>query len=185
MQIVTIQTKRLNLRGFAPDDLDRLAEILSDPQVMRYMPGGQPLSRERSNRHLQSILSHWEQHGFGWWAVIHRADDRLIGWCGLTYLPEVDETEVAYLLDRPYWGQGFATEGAHASLRYGFEERNLERIIALAHLENGASQRVMQKIGMTYEDQLHLWGLDLAQYAINRDAFQPGEATYTLQRTAE
>jgi RimJ/RimL family protein N-acetyltransferase len=180
MQIPQVETERLILRDFAPDDLDRLAAILGKAEVMRYMPGGEPFSRERAEKAFNNILGHWEQHGFGWWAVICHADAQLIGWCGLTFVGELGETEVAYLLDEPYWGQGYATEGAQASLRYGFEELQLDRIIALAHTENFASQRVMQKNGMLYETKLHLWGLDLVQYAIARDAFQPGEVAYTL-----
>lgn len=183
MQIPIIETDRLALRGFAPDDLNRLAEILSTPEVMRYMPGGKPMSRERAEANLRQILGHWEQHGFGWWAVVYRPDDRLIGWCGLGLVDELGETEVAYLFDQPYWGKGIGTEGAHASLRYGFEELDLHRVIALAHTENIASQRVMQNNGMAYEGELHLWGLDLVQYAIAREAFQPREIVYTLHST--
>lgn len=182
MQTPVIKTERLTLRGFALDDLDHLAAILGDPQVMRYMPGGKPYPRERAGTTLNNLLNHWDQHGFGWWAVICNADARLIGWCGLGHVNELAEIEVAYLLDRPYWGKGFATESAHASLRYGFEELKLDRIIALAHTENIASQRVMQKIGMVYETELHLWGLDLVQYAITQDVHRPGETAYTLRK---
>lgn len=183
MQIPTIETDRLTLRGFVPDDLDRLAAILGDPEVMRYMPGGKPLPRQRAAANLKNILQHWDQRGFGWWAAICNADARLIGWCGLMFVDELAETEVAYLLDRPYWSRGLATEAAHASLRYGFEELQLERIIALAHIKNIASRRVMEKNGMVYDKELHLWDLDLVQYAITRDAFRSGEALYTLRRT--
>jgi ribosomal-protein-alanine N-acetyltransferase len=173
MQVPTVETGRLVLRGFVAEDLDPLAQILSDPEVMRYMPGGAPMARERAERTFQSILHHWEERGFGWWAVVYRSDGCLIGWCGLGHVDELDEVEVAYLLDRPYWGQGVATEGARASLKYGFEQLQLERVIALAHVENIASQRVMQKNGMTYEAHLHLWGLDLVKYAVSRAGFRP------------
>lgn len=185
MQIPTIETARLTLRGFVPEDIDRLAVILSDSEVMRYMPGGEPRTREQSERALTGIFEHWEMHGFGWWAVVHRSDAELIGWCGLTMIDEPPVTvdvEVAYLLDRPYWNKGFATEGAHASLRYAFDELELQRIIALAIPENGASRRVMEKIGMQYEKDVHFWDLDLVQYFITRDEFQPGEAVYKLRR---
>lgn len=171
MQNPTIETDRLTMRGFTSDDLDRLAAILGDPEVMRYMPGGKPYSRERAEAVLRNILGHWEQHGFGWWAIDYKVDGQLMGWCGLGHVEELSEVEVAYLFDRPYWGKGIATETAYASLRYGFDELELERVIALAHMENRASQRVMEKIGMVYESQLHLWGLDLVQYAITRGAF--------------
>jgi ribosomal-protein-alanine N-acetyltransferase len=166
-----MEADRFTMRGFVPNDLDRLAEILGDPDVMRYMPGGQPLSRERAEANLSFIFQHWEQHSYGWWAVDFKADTQLIGWCGLTYVKELTQVEVAYLFDKPYWGQGIATEAARASLRYGFDVLTLDHIIALAHTENIASQRVMQKNGMVYEEKLHLWGLDLVKYAITRGAF--------------
>jgi ribosomal-protein-alanine N-acetyltransferase len=185
MQIPTIETERLTMRGFTPDDLDCLTEILSDPHVMRFMPGGRPLSREKAEANLRFILRHWDEHGFGWWAVIHRADARLTGWCGLTYVDELSETEVAYLFDRPYWGQGIGTEAAHASLRYAFEELSLDRIIALAVPENVGSWRVMEKNGLTFETRLHLWDLDLVKYGIARDAFRPAEGVYHLREPSE
>ena len=171
MEIPTLNTRRLTLRGFVPDDLDRLAEMLGHPEVMRYMPGGKPLPREKAEATLRNILNHWEKHGFGWWAVVDNADGQLMGWCGLGIVDELSETEVAYLFDRPYWGKGIATEAAHASVTYGFEKLKLERIIALAHRENGASRRVMEKIGFGYDKDLHLWGLDLVQYATTRETF--------------
>jgi RimJ/RimL family protein N-acetyltransferase len=184
MQISTIETERLTMRPFVPGDLDRLADILSSPDVMRYMPGGKPLPREKAEAHITGIQKHWEQHGYGWWAVICNADSQLTGWCGLTYLPELEEVEVAYLFDKPYWGQGVGTEAAHASLRYAFEELQMERIIALAHIENIASQRVMEKNGMTREKELHLWGLDLVQYGISRDAFRPSQKKHALRKSS-
>jgi ribosomal-protein-alanine N-acetyltransferase len=185
VRIPTIETERLTLREFDPQDVNRLAAILSDPEVMRYMPGGEARSREQSEAAWRSIVVHWERYGFGWWAVVCKADANIIGWCGLAMIDEPPETvdvEVAYLLARPYWGRGIATEGAHASLRYGFEELDLDRIIALAFPENVASRRVMEKNGLVYEKVVHLWGLDLVQYAIARDAFRPTGAAYTLHR---
>ena len=182
MQKPTVETDRLILRRFSPDDLDSLSEILSRPEVMRYMPGGEPYPRERSARTLQSIIDHWEQHGFGWWAICWKRNPQLIGWCGLSYLEELDETEVAFLMNSQFWGRGVATEGAHASLRYGFEELGLDRIIALAHVKNFASRRVMEKNGLTYREDLHLWGLELAKYAIERGAFRPNDSRFLLHK---
>jgi ribosomal-protein-alanine N-acetyltransferase len=169
LQPPIIETERLNLRRFAQDDIDRLAEILGDPVVMRYMPGDEPWPREWAERELRNLIEHWGRHGYGRWAVVDRKDEKMIGWCGLAFLPELEETEVAYLLDKDYWNRGYATEAARISLRYGFEEKGLERIIALAFPENAASIRVMEKIGMTYEKMTHVWRLDLVQYEITRD----------------
>ena len=92
---------------------------------------------------------------------------------------------MAYLFDRPYWGQGIGTEAAHASLRYGFEELKLDRIIALAVPENVGSWRVMEKNGLNFETRLHLWDLDLVKYGIARDAFRPVEGVYHLHEPSE
>jgi ribosomal-protein-alanine N-acetyltransferase len=165
-----IETERFILRGFVPEDIDRLTEILGDPIVMRYMPGDKPWPREWAERELRNLIGHWDQHGYGRWAVVKSEDDKVIGWCGLGFLPELNETEVAYLLDKDYWNRGYATEAARISLRYGFEEAGLDRIIALAFPDNAASIRVMEKIGMTYEKITHIWRLDLVQYGISRHA---------------
>lgn len=175
MKPPVVKTDRLILRGFEPEDIDRLAEILGDPLVMRYMPGSKPWPRKWAERELRSIIEHWVQHGYGRWAVVDGEDGNMIGWCGLGFLEELGETEVAYLLDKDYWNRGYATEAARFSLRFGFEEVGLDRIIALAFPENAASRRVMEKIGMVYEKMTHVWNLDLVQYKITSGMFRKAE----------
>ncbi len=182
LQVPTIKTDRLTLRGFEPDDVDRLAALLGDPAVMRYMPARKPLSRKQAAASLRRVSMCWHQHGRGRWAVIPNEDSRLIGWSGLEYLPEVDETEVLYLFGPEYWGKGYATEAAHASLRWGFEELQLECIIGVAFSENAASCRVLEKNGLVYEGRCYISECRMVQYAITRDVFRPGEGTYILQR---
>ena len=171
MQPPVFKTGHLTLRGFVPEDIDRIAEIIGDPVVMRYMPGSRPWPREAVERELGRIIDHWGRHGYGRWAVIH-SDGRMIGWCGIEFLRELGETEVAYLLDKDYWNRGYATEAALFSLWFGFEKVGLDRIIALAFPENAASIRVMEKIGMVYEKTTHVWNLDLVQYQITREMFR-------------
>jgi RimJ/RimL family protein N-acetyltransferase len=152
------------------DDLDRVVKLLGDPDVMRYMPGGEPWPIDKAEKELRGIIAEWEERGYGRWAVI---DDNgaMIGWCGLGYLKELDETEVAYLMDKGYWNKGYATEGGLASLRYGFEAVGLEKIVALAFPENAASRRVMEKLGMSFEGVIHIWKLNLVKYSITREEF--------------
>jgi len=95
-----------------------------------------------------------------------------IGWCGLQYLPETEEVEVAYLLGKAYWGKGIATEAAQASLRYGFEDLGLESIVGIVHLENKASQRVLEKLGLTFVEQANYFGMECYRYLIERSSYE-------------
>jgi ribosomal-protein-alanine N-acetyltransferase len=117
---------------------------------------------------LRTLSEHRETHGYGNWGIVPHKEDQIIGWAGLQFLPELNETEVGYLLDKPCWGKGLATEAASKSVRYGLEELKLDHIIALVHLENIASQRVIQKCGMTYVETIPIWGIDLTRYRVNR-----------------
>ena len=92
----------------------------------------------------------------------------MIGWCGLEYLPELRETEIAYLLSRAAWGRGYATEAAGAALRFGFESARLEELIGLVHPDNAGSIRVLEKIGMRQADRLTLWGMEMLRYRCRR-----------------
>jgi ribosomal-protein-alanine N-acetyltransferase len=172
MTIPTITTARLILRPFAEEDTDPLHQILGDRDVIRYLPTTEPPARDRVRRFVIDQIDHWQKRGYGWWAVEPRAQKTLIGWNGLRYLPETDEIEVAYLLSKAWWGQGLATEGAKASLRYGFETIGMETIIALVHPENAASQRVIEKLGMTFIEQALYFGIDCRRYTIARSAWE-------------
>jgi ribosomal-protein-alanine N-acetyltransferase len=179
--IPVIETARLRLRPLTLADADAYhAAILSDPDVMRYLPGGQPLPRDRAGFTIQCQIDNWARDGIGLWAVERAEDGRLIGHCGLMHLPDSTEIEVAYALAQSVWGQGFAPEAAHAALRFGFEERGLARIVAVAVPANVASQRVMEKIGMTNEGLQPAYGTELAFYSMVRAAFRPGDAPYRV-----
>jgi len=171
MTIPTITTSRLTLRAFADADIEPLHHILGDRDVVRYLPTTNPPSRDKVQEFISRQLKHWEDHGFGWWAVEPRWKNELIGWSGLQFLPETEEIEVAYLLSKAYWGKGLATEAAKAGLQYGFESIGLETIIALVHLENKASQRVIEKLGMSFVDWSHYFGIDVYRYSIERSSF--------------
>jgi ribosomal-protein-alanine N-acetyltransferase len=153
--------------------------------VLVYFPTTKAPPLDRVQRLVVGHLKHWDEHGYGWWAVEPRAsqttrspgtarvsDSALIGWAGLTYLPETDETEVAYLLDKPFWGRGLATEAARASLRYGFEELAIDTIVGVVHPDNLASQRVLTKAGLSFVEPAHYFGMDVLRYTIERSAWR-------------
>ena len=165
-----IETDRLRLRMFRPDDLNDLAALLRDPEVMRYVEDGKPKDRAVAEKALHSIIAHWQRHGFGRWAVEEKASGEFVGLGGLRSL--FGTPEVVYHLAKAHWGKGFATELAHASLSFGFNEHRFARIVALAKPENAASIRVMQKLGMHLEMETSYYGIEVVQYAITADEFE-------------
>jgi len=154
------------------DDLNDLSIIRSDPDVMRFIGTGEPQLRPRVKEILGDMLAGWKQRGFGRWAVILKEGNKLIGWCGLTFLEETPEVQIGYGIEKSYWGRGFSTEAALASLRYGFEVMKIDRIVGVAMAENVASRRVMEKIGMRYEKVGHWYGAELVCYAISRNEYR-------------
>ena len=163
-----IETARLRLRMFTQDDLDALSLITGDPEVMKYLGTSGARTREKTKNTIDAILRHWDAHGFGIFALEHKADARLIGWCGLQMLEKTPEVEVAYLLAKDYWNQGLATEAARAAIEYGFNELKINRIVAIARPENVGSYRVMEKVGMKYERDAHYYNVDVVYYALER-----------------
>jgi RimJ/RimL family protein N-acetyltransferase len=127
---------------------------------------------------LDYYIRYWQEHPFGLWAVERRADGALIGQCGLFHLDNTPEVEVAYLLAKDAWGQGYATEAATASLRYGFETADLPRIVAVVRPQNIASQHVLEKIGLSYERDARYYDLDVRYYGLDRADWPPSLAPY-------
>ena len=169
--IPKIEIGRLLLRQWREEDLEPYARICADPEVMRYLPG--VLTREESAKQIDRFVCHWREHGYGLWAVEEKADGEFIGFVGLAYQEDwpvgEHKVEVGWRLDRRFWGNGLATEGALASLSHGFENRKLERIISICDPRNRASQRVMEKCGLSFQGEAHWKGYDEVWYAIDRE----------------
>ena len=163
----TVQTPRLNLRLLESTDADVLHRINQIDGVLRYFPTTTAPPLEKVRRFIASQEEHWDRHRYGNWGIVPKGESQIIGWVGLQFLPELNETEVGYLLDAGFWRKGYATEAARASIQYGFEHCALEQIIALVHPENIASRRVIEKCGMTYEETIHLWGIDLMRHRLD------------------
>jgi RimJ/RimL family protein N-acetyltransferase len=185
--MLEIETARLRLRRFTLDDLDDFASICSDPDVMKYIGAGKPVSREALEPiYLSGYIKYWEKHGFGRFAVIHKEYGELIGYCGLRLfnypgLEMFDNTpEIVFLLKRTSWGMGIATEAARASLRYGFEQLKFARIVGITRRENLAAQRVLERIGMKYQNDVCYLDFDSRVYSMLRGEFQPNNFLYIL-----
>ena len=168
MPIPTIRTSRLLLRPWTPDDAEAWFEILQEDGILRYFPNPAPPPRKKADSYIAHHLEHWEKHGYGHWAVVTQDDKRVVGWSGLEYLPELGETEVAYLLSKSVWGRGYASEAARAALGFGFESAGLASIIGLVHQDNVASISVLEKCGLHFADRIRLWGIEMCRYRIQR-----------------
>jgi len=173
-----VETVRLRLRMLAPSDLDRLCLILGDLRVVTFLgvEAGKPFSRAECEKVLDTAIAAWSKYGYGRWAVIDKVTGELIGLCGLR--SREGTPELLYILAEAYWNRGLATEAAGACLRFGFEELELSRIIAFTRLENVASRRVLEKLGMSYEGEVREAGVDGVMYVIAREQFRLDESVF-------
>ncbi|WP_406319025.1 GNAT family N-acetyltransferase [Streptosporangium sp. NBC_01639] len=154
---ICVETERLVLRRITEDDADNLVELDSDPEVMRYLSGGEPTSREKIiGEILPRILSYTGNQGF--FAAIERSTGEFLGWFLLRAKhgePE-DEPELGYRLRKIAWGKGYATEGSVALIRKAFSELGVRRVYAETLAVNLGSRRVMEKAGLQYVRSFHV-----------------------------
>lgn len=148
----SLRTERLLLRTFTERDLAPFASLNADARVMEHFPS--LLTRAESDATVQRITDHFARHGFGLWAVEVPGVCDFIGFVGL-WTPSFEAhftpcVEVGWRLAATHWGKGYATEGARAALRFGWDRLGLDEIVAMTVPKNLRSRRVMEKIGMTY-----------------------------------
>lgn len=170
-----LETDRLFLRKLRDYDIEEIFEMRSDPAIMRYIREPQT-EREDSLQWIKMISQHWDTERIGFCGVIEKKTRSFVGWCGLWKLVDTDDIEVGYAIKKDHWAKGYATEAAHGCLKYGFEELDLERIVAVAYPENEGSQKVMRKLGMKRIGISKFYDNDLVQYAISRIEFDCKEA---------
>ena len=149
-KVVELETDRLLLRQWKPEDYPIFSEINADPEVMKYYPRALNVSESNGLAHkLATLIS---EQSWGFWAVERISDRQFIGFVGLnqpTYpLPVHPCIEVGWRLAKKYWGQGYDTEAARASLKFGFETLELEAIYSFCSVSNHKSSAVMERLGM-------------------------------------
>ena len=140
-----IETSRLILRPFNESDAKAAHAWFSDPEVFRFYTYG-PYSLEETAKRIREYMLHFAKHRFGKCIVLEKSTGVPIGDAGLSFTDDMRDVHVGYKFARSHWGLGYATEAAQASLKYGFDELNLRRILALVHPRNAASMRVIQKL---------------------------------------
>jgi RimJ/RimL family protein N-acetyltransferase len=166
---VVLETPRLALREMVPGDLDFVAGMLAHPEVMRYYP--RPLDRDEARAWLERQLARYAEFGHGLWLAVQRGGGAPVGQVGLI-VQEVDgqrEREIGYLIDRPFWRQGLATEAALAVRSFAFDGLGLDRVISLIRPANEPSQGVARKLGMTPRRQTLFRGRPTLVFEVRRD----------------
>ncbi len=153
-QNFVLETERLRLRPYRPDDLDKLEAILGDPETMRYYP--EPYGRERVLEWIEDNIRRYAEDGTGLWAMELTSTGEFAGNCGpaVRAVEGVPEVELRWHVKRALWGRGLAPEAAAACRDWAFEHLGTDRVISLIRTENVPSRRVAEKIGMTIDREV-------------------------------
>jgi RimJ/RimL family protein N-acetyltransferase len=169
-----LETRRLILREMTRGDLDFVAEVLGDAEVMQHYP--KQYSRDEAEEWIARQTTHYATHGYGLWLAIEKASGRPVGMIGLVprHLEGRNESEIAYLVHRLHWRQGLAVEAASAVRDYAFHRLGKPRVISLIRPENVPSQGVARKVGLRSEDRLvdHA-GYPHLLFSLDRDSTSP------------
>lgn len=152
-----METERLILRQWKDDDLRPYAQLNADPKVMKYFPA--VLSKQESDVQAGFFRQFISEKGWGFWAVELKETGQFIGFVGLlsndesSGLPNTPSIEIGWRLSSEFWGFGYATEAAQKALEFAFKTLLAPSIYSFTALQNEASQRVMQKLGMENTNQ--------------------------------
>ena len=156
-----LETERLALREWTPEDAEALFEMVGDAEVMRYVDTGQPWEGVgRVREWIGRLNESYRTRGFSRWAVVEKASGEAVGSCGFALLPWSGEIDFGYMFRRDRWGKGYASEITPAVLRHGFERYGFREVVASIAPENGASRRVLEKLGFVYRGNEVMQGED-------------------------
>ncbi|MCF8262981.1 MAG: GNAT family N-acetyltransferase [Melioribacteraceae bacterium] len=154
------ETGRLGFRNLITEDAEEFYKLNSDYKVIQYT-GDEEFANIKDAEDFLDSYNHYAKFGFGRWAVELKDSGEFLGWCGLKFNEEINKVDIGFRFFRKYWGRGFATEAASASLEYGFNNYKLNEIIGRAQKANLASIKVLEKIGMKFtgefEDEEGTW----------------------------
>ena len=165
--VVIFETPRLFLRRFTEEDARLIYKLNSDPDIVKYVH--EPvLDNEVQAKEIliNNILPQYKLNR-GRWAIHTKTNYDFIGWCGLKYIKETDITDLGYRLIKTAWGKGYATEAAQYTLIYGLRDLKIETITGMAHIENIASLKVLEKIGMKFNRHETVEGQPVKVYTLS------------------
>lgn len=162
-----LETQRLILREMTEADAGNLFALSQNPNVTRYIPGEPPLeTQEQALAVLRERVFPQHALGLGRWACIEKSTGAFIGWCGIKHIPEDGEYDVGYRFFEQYWGNGYATEAGAAVCEFAREKLAGKRVVGKAMLDNHASRRVLEKLGLVFERNAEEDGCVVAVYVL-------------------
>ncbi|MDH3641664.1 MAG: GNAT family N-acetyltransferase [Gammaproteobacteria bacterium] len=168
----SLSTERLILRPIANSDLAALHEFWNEPDVRRYLWDDQHLSREAVGRIVAASEACFTELGSGFFAIeVAKNPGMLVGFCGHRRFEDGDQVELLFGILPDFWGEGYVTEAAIAVLRFGFENCGIDRVVAAADTPNQRSVRVLQRLGMIFEERREFHGLDTVFYSMSESDF--------------
>lgn len=167
---IYLETPRTFMREILGNDFDFLLRMMSDPEVMRYYP--RPYGEKDVRDFINRMRSRYREDGCGLWLLVDRESGEPLGRVGLMrqHVNGVDEFEIGYMVHRPFWRRGLATEAALAVREHAFTERRLPRVVSLIRPENVPSQGVARKLGMAIAGSCELMGLPHHVFAVESPA---------------
>ncbi len=170
--MIALETQRLLLRTWEPDDFEAYAAMSAEPEVMRFLShDGKPLSRFDAWRSFAAQVGHWKLRGFGMFAVVERTSGDLVGRIGPWQPEGWPDFEIGWTLGGKYWGRGYATEAVKACITYSFTELRRSHLISIIDPDNIRSIRVAERVGEQLEGTVtlpHLPNRTLLQYGLYR-----------------
>jgi len=165
---VRLETDRLILRTYRLTDFEDHFKLCADPDVMRYLIGGKPLTKFEAWRHMAFLVGHWELLGYGYFVAEEKASARFVGRIGFTNPEGWPGFEIGWTIAPEFQGRGFATEGGRFLLDYAFNEMDKDHVISVINPENKPSIRVAERLGEKLEGKTEVGGMPALIYGIDR-----------------
>lgn len=173
---IKIETERLILREILPSDAEAMFLMDSNPNVHSYLGNNPLISLEQAVQYIENIRVQYIQNAIGRYAVVLKETNEFMGWAGIKFVtePENDHVnfyDIGYRFKEEYWGKGYAYEAAKAWLHYGFLKMNILSINASVHIDNVASRKILEKIGLKMVAEYQYQDIPCYWFELNKNDY--------------
>ncbi|MCV9933172.1 GNAT family N-acetyltransferase [Flavobacterium sp. LS1R47] len=160
------QSQKIIIREFLPEEKQTFLNLFKDPEVTQYLP---QVSPERYVEMFNELLENYKTGNLSRWAIFDTTNNNFIGMCvARIFVDNTNQIEIGYVLSKPYWGKGIATEVCKALTQYSFSNTDKNEVVAITDLDNSGSQNVLQKAGFKRLSNLTRSEEELAYFITNR-----------------